>query len=148
MKKITFLSLLLLTFCILFFSACKKDEELSTKDKLVGKWNYESVKFEEYENEKLVDSGSDSITGATIEFKDNETYVATSTDKDGDVDTSNGTWKLEGNTLKMGEIGDINTMEIKEITGKKMVLLYEEKGIGIEDGINYRYTGETTFKKQ
>lgn len=147
MKQLSFFSLALLTFCVLFFSACKKEDELSTRDKLIGKWQYEAVTYEEYENEQLVDSGSDPINGATIEFKENETFVANFIDQqDGTLQTDNGIWKLEENTLTIGEAGDLETLEIKEITEQKMILASEEEFT--EDGITYKFESEVSFTRQ
>jgi hypothetical protein len=146
MKNLSFLSIALLTFCILFFSACKKDDELSTRDKLIGKWNYESFKYEEYEDGQLVDSGSETIGGSTIEFKDNGTFISSFTDEDGNTDSDTGTWSVDGNNLITGEADDIQTIEIQEITTTKMVLVFDDEDN--YDGTTYRYRDEITFKKQ
>ncbi len=143
------LSLLLIAFCILFFSACKKEEQLSTKDKFIGKWTYETIKSTEYENGTFVESETDAIDGATIEFKANGTYSAIFTDQDDDLDEDNGTWKLIENDKKViiGEQGSSfgDTLSILELTDKKLLLLFEEEYT--EDSTTYRFENEVSFKK-
>jgi hypothetical protein len=147
MKNLSFLSIALLTFFVLFFSACKKDDELSTRDKLIGKWNYELASYEDYENGELVDSGSDPIVGATIEFKENGTLVANFIDReDGSTQTDNGVWSLDGDNITIGEVGDSETGKISEITTEKMTLAFEEEFT--DDGTTYLYKSEVRFTKQ
>ncbi len=149
MKKISFLSLALLTFCVLFFSACKKEDELSTKDKFIGKWTYETIKSTEYENGIFVESETEAINGTTIEFKANGTYDAISADEDGDLEKDSGTWKLIDNDKKLivGEQGSPSgdTLSIEELTDKKLRLLYLYEYT--EDGNTYKFENETSFKK-
>lgn len=149
MKNLSFLSITLLTFCVLFFSACKKDDELSTKDKFIGKWTYETIKSTEYENGVFVTSETEAINGTTIEFKANGTYDAISTDEDGDSEEDSGTWKLIDNDKKIivGEQGSPSgdTLSIEELTDKKLRLLFEDEYT--EDGTTYRFENEISFKK-
>lgn len=148
MKNLSFLSITLLTFCILFFSACKKDDELSTRDKFIGKWTYETIKSTEYENEVFVASETESITGTTIEFKTDGTYDAILAE-DGDLEEDSGTWKLIDNDKKVivGEQGSSfgDTLSIEELTDKKLRLLFEDEYT--EDGTTYRFENEISFKK-
>lgn len=148
MKNLSFLSVALLTFCVLFFSACKKDDELSTKDKFIGKWTYETIKSTEYENGVFVASETESITGTTIEFKADGTYDAILAE-DGDLEEDSGTWKLIDNDKKIivGEQGSSfgDTLSIEELTDKKLRLLFEDEYT--EDGTTYRFENEISFKK-
>jgi hypothetical protein len=149
MKNFSFLSIALFAFCILFFTSCKKDDELSTKDKFIGKWTYETIKSTEYENGTFVESETEAINGATIEFKANGTYDAIFADEDGDLEEDSGTWKLIDNDKKVivGEQGSSfgDTLSIEELTDKKLRLLYEDEYT--EDGITYRFENEVSFKK-
>ena len=145
MKHLSFLSLALLAFSLLFFSSCKKEEELSIRDKVIGTWIYQTITSTEYEGNTFVGSETDAISGATVEFKGNDTFVSQFKDEDGSIDTDTGIWKLEGSNLVIDEDGDRETLKIQEITEKKMVLVIEEEFE--EDGITYRYVNELILVK-
>ncbi|WP_338793099.1 hypothetical protein V9L05_11560 [Bernardetia sp. Wsw4-3y2] len=145
------LSFLLIAFCILCFSSCKKDEELSTKDKIVGEWQYESLKYEVYINEELVDSGLDSLVGSTIEFKSNETLISSFIDENGDVQTDNDIWVLleEENKIIIGDIGDRDILEIQELTESTMILIQNIEVTGSGSGNDfYRRRDEVSLTKK
>jgi hypothetical protein len=148
MKNLSFLSIALLTFCVLFFSACKKDDELSTKDKLIGKWTYQSEVQKDYENGELVETINDNIEASTIEFKENETFIFNTADEDGATYTDTGSWTLENDLLTLSLDGltvDVEPFPIKEITETKLVFFQDEQEVF--DGITYRYTNEITLVK-
>ncbi len=149
MKNLSFLSVAFLIFSILFFSGCKKEEELSTKDKLIGKWKYETLKFEQYINGELTNSGTDTVRGTTIEFRANDTYASTYEIAPNQPSvTTTGNWTIDqSNKIVLGDIGNRQVLQLQEITETTMILIEEAEEIA-DDGNAYGYRNEASLIKQ
>ncbi len=148
MKNLSFLSIAFLIFSTFFFSSCEKEEELSTKDKLIGTWKYEFRKYEQYVAGELVSSGIDTVRGTTIRFQRNDTQITTVEVPDQPAVVVGGIWTLNGDSkIVLGDIGNRDILEIKELTETTMILIQEEEIIE-DDGIAYGYKDEVSFIKQ
>ncbi len=149
MKTILLPSLILFTFSILFFSSCKKDDQLSTKDKFMGKWTYKTIKSTFYQNGEFVKSETKGINGATMEFKSDGTYDAIFTDRETAYLSEKGTWNLIANDKKVilqkEESFFVDTLSIEELTDNKLHFFSEEEHG--DSGYSYKFEDEITLKK-
>ncbi len=149
MKKVSIITIFFLFCSVFIFNSCKKENELSVKDKLIGTWQYEFRKYEQYGNGELLNSGIDTIQGVTIEFRRNDTFVSNFTDQNGDIQTENGIWSLieEDSKIVTGDIGSRGVLQIQELTDTKMILIQEETEIA-DNGVTYSYKDEVSFIKK
>jgi hypothetical protein len=122
---------ILLSFCIVFFSGCKKEEELSTREKLVGMWKYETAIFNVYdENGDFKETINRNFTTIFREIKSDGTYDITNTSSINPDSGDDGTWELIDNDTKIQMIlkGGFDIQideEITELTDKKLAVYYE-----------------------
>lgn len=145
------LSFLLIAFCILCFSACKKEDELSTKEKIVGKWKYENIEHRDYDGTDLVNTKTED-RDITIEFKSDGTSKSIAK-AFGFVVTDEGVWKLLDNGKKLvitsedngpyAYIGDTSIVE--KLNESTLQLLYEYDHR--ENGVTYRRETELKLSK-
>ena len=144
MKNLSVCTVLLILI-VLFFSACKKNDELSTKDKLMGVWYYDVVKNTQYENGQVVDTESYPVVRSSLEFKSDGTYNIIF-----EGGKENGTWDLVGQDkqILLGAEGSSSALKlsIQELTSKKLILLFEDSYI--EEEVSYRYESELTLVKR
>jgi PKD repeat protein len=80
--------------------------EKSTYEKMIGQWTADSTRFSSYQNETLLSSNVQVLSGAfvtyTTEFKTDGTYE---NNVDGDIST--GTWSVVNNGQSLKADGDI-----------------------------------------
>ncbi|WP_291720203.1 hypothetical protein [Bernardetia sp.] len=148
MRQLSFLLLVLFTFS-LFLSSCKKEDELSNRDKLIGKWKYITITSTQYKNNNFVETQTVNFIEATREYKSNGIYddfFPTSSLPDLAED---GTWKLTDNDTKLliGTKGNpfVDTLYIKHLTDKEIRVLSINEYT--EDGNKYRFEQELYLKK-
>jgi Lipocalin-like domain len=119
MKRITKLSYLFMVLLFLLASSgCNKVEQLTKEELLtnhIWKWNKITTNSTDTDVQSLVALVNALMTGTTLDFKDDGTYVMTSP-----LDPNNpttGTWELseDSKTLDMdGEPGDIVKLSSSE----------------------------------
>lgn len=120
---------------VLFFTACKKDDEASTLSKLQGSWNFQKEYF--HSNFMGIDT-RDTILGDPGEFiefrNDNKVYSYIDTERD-----TLGYQLLGENKLIRWEIDDPtqrDTSNIITLTNSQLTLSYyfNEPGFGYYEG--------------
>ncbi len=118
LKNILLLGIIILSVTI---SACKKNDQPSRQDMLVGTWNLDYLKVSLFgENNVLLGENREKVDAAnasSVEFRKDGTAIS-----DGDQ----ATWKLSGDNLTVQYTEEGNTitenMTIKELTSSKLVL--------------------------
>jgi hypothetical protein len=127
MKKLLFITLLLMTGLFAFTGCSKKNDDGSdppsvSKSKLVGKWLY--VKFEEDGDTETFNNGE--------YFQLNEDGTAYDS-----MDDDNARWSVSGNKITFIVDGEPNTATVEKLTSKELVLHY----------VGDDYTSTAYFKK-
>ncbi len=137
MKKITLFTVLLFLFST--FNACE-DEETAL---IIGKWMFQLVSYEYYEDDLMVDSGMSSY----YEFK----YLEFFKGGEGkvwfdEIEYDSFTWRKDGKILYTDEgTVDEQVVDINELSKTALVFtmsMEEEEG-----GVVYRYIQEITMSK-
>ena len=127
---------ILLSFCVLFFSGCKKEEDPtpSVREQIIGKWNYYSRKTQRYAgNGQLEYEDSSLVTNNTsVEYREDGTFsIIRPSTPEIDEFKADGTWELIENNSKLRMIYTINNSEIintiNELTEEKLFLSSEIK---------------------
>ncbi|WP_375560252.1 hypothetical protein ACE193_21480 [Bernardetia sp. OM2101] len=131
---------ILLSFCVLFFSACKKEDELSTREKLIGVWTHQSIQTTVYdEGDEIIEDYTRDYVGTT-EYKSDDRFVS---DNDGFV--ISGSWELIDDTSLLTEhklyrgpgidsLTRTTNITIIELTENRFVSSYEIDDISNETG--------------
>jgi hypothetical protein len=121
MKKRTVLSLVALSALVY---SCKKDDDKSNAEKIVGKWNKVSTYYNNHvSGHDLRDTTTYSTGEYTWEFKNDGTAVETAT-----WGTDNSTYTVTGSLLILHYNGnsDNDTFTIKNLTGSDMSLYMKD----------------------
>lgn len=137
MKKSTVLSLVALSALVY---SCKKDDDKSNAEKIVGKWNeISSIENDHYNNIDHRDTTIFPANYGTIEFQSNGTAIEKNASY---ADTS--TYKVDGSKLILTYKGnnDSDTLTIKNLTGSDLSVLYRE-----DYGNGEYYESTTNLKK-
>ena len=124
LRNIFLLGILLLSVTI---SACKKSDQQSREDMLIGVWNDEYVKLTIYvDKDELLGEQREKVSVAdvsTVEFRANGTVIS-----DGDE----GKWRLSGDNLVIESVLDgqniTENLTVKELTNNRLVVV-----VSIED---------------
>jgi len=138
MKKITLL--LLFVFTILF--GCKKDDAERNSDRLIGRWNVESVAYIRYENGKETEREQYSNVTLAWDFRDDGT--ATVNFEGGEEQV---TWTATDDEIQFKREDDQQlNFKINSLTKNSMDVVFEES-VKVEDGITYRNTAQFILRK-
>ncbi len=137
-KKIILLLLSVLTI----FSACKKDDAERNSDRLIGRWNVETVAYIEYENGKETERNQYSNLDIFWDFRNDGT--ATVDFEGGDEQVR---WNATDNMIQfIREEGDQLDFRINSLTKNYLHVVYEDR-VRVIDGINVKQTIEFTLRK-
>lgn len=150
----------LFAFCVLSFSSCKKEEELSTREKIIGKWTVKSLQNDIYnENKELIDSYTREFA-ATTEYKANGRFETIDSTNISQVWMQTGTWEVINDTIismtyKTPGIEGIHedsitsniTRIIEEITSNRLVHYTEGEARSNATGEIIRIRSTTTLTK-
>ena len=118
MKK-TVLSVLALS--ALVFS-CKKDDEKSTRDQLLGKWNLSSeIENHYYSGKDHLDTMPYPVGYATVDFKSNDSAIQI---WNGQYDNSK--FKVDGSNLIFQYKNNSDTVLIKSINGSEFRTYFKD----------------------
>jgi hypothetical protein len=137
MKKSTVLSLVALSALVY---SCKKDDDKSNAEKIVGKWN--AISVYEHDHESGIDQ-RDTTTYAigeqTLEFSNNGIAIEKTP-----IWSDTATYKIDGSKLIITYMGnnDIDTLTINTLTGTDLQLGYRE-----DYGNGDYYESTTNLKK-
>lgn len=129
------------------FVSCNKDDDEDTvsvadlKTAIIGTWKSVTMSAD-IDGKKFEQNSTDQFY-SIIEFKSDGSYVATDL-IDGEKDTDNGTWKLDGDKL----IFDNDVEDALLITIKGNTLTTTEEDTYKEDGEEHHEKYVITYKKQ
>jgi hypothetical protein len=109
----------------LSFTSCGSDDD-SNNSSIVGKWNFSTAKYTVNGTVTYNGPYDDNEVGCAadnVELFANGTALETDYfNSDCDFDTYPSTYTRNGNTLTVTDDGDVNTLEILELTSNKLVL--------------------------
>ena len=118
MKKICYSSIFILAFLAVF--SCKKDKNT---DLLVGTWDLDSLRYELYEDDVLVESETSTDEFDYLEFTSGSKFYV----YDGGTRVEDADWRRNGSTLTLiYDVNDEESFTIVTLTNTTLVLTYEE----------------------
>ncbi|MBC8034226.1 MAG: lipocalin family protein [Chitinophagaceae bacterium] len=124
MKKSTWSLFLALSLMSLVFTSCKKDDEVSTKDRLTGKWNLIKMEGSDFSNGTSTPYNEQFEPGSYLQFNSNNSVIVNA---DGSVEA--GIWSVNDNKLTLtdsSDIDDAQTFDIKKLTGNELQIYIKE----------------------
>ncbi|SOD13762.1 lipocalin family protein [Pedobacter xixiisoli] len=139
MKKI----ILLFLFAIILFSACKKDGVERNSDRLIGRWNVESVAYVETENGKETEREQYSNLDLVWEFRSDGTATV---NFDSDKETVR--WTSTDDRLQIIRNDDDRRLDFKisSLTKNTIHIVFEDRA-KVVDGITYTDAIEFNLRK-
>ncbi|WP_338793098.1 hypothetical protein V9L05_11575 [Bernardetia sp. Wsw4-3y2] len=138
MKQVLFL---LLAIFILLLSSCKKEEELTNEQKLIGRWLYEEVEQQDYNGTNLVYAETVDMD-IIIEFKSDSTSESLFRGRSGYTSIGGGLWRFLDNGEKLFFTNPLVgiyvgfTATVQELTENRFHIFYENNIR--RDGVLYR----------
>ncbi|AEV98572.1 hypothetical protein A4D02_21535 [Niastella koreensis] len=119
MKKIV---LSVLALSALVFSCKKDDDKKSTRDQLLGKWNFTSeIENHHYSGKDHFDTTKVPAGYATIEFKSNDSCIQIFNNQ-----SDNSTFKVDGSSLIFKYTNNSDTVTVKSVTGSELKIWYKD----------------------
>ena len=138
MKKIT----LLFLFVFTILSGCKKDGAERNSDRLIGKWNVESVAYIRYENGKETEREQYSNVTLAWDFRNDGTAAVNFEGGEEQV-----TWIATDDQIQFKrEDGEQLDFKINSLTKNSMNVVFEQR-MEVENGITYRSTVQFILRK-
>lgn len=137
MHKVFILALMPLFIGI---SSCSKEKQIERRlQKKDGVWNIETITYEEYEDNVLIETEIQNNAG-TFTF-DESTIVITFTEPNGSSDTFGGTWSNSDETVTIIVDGEALVMDVSDDSKKEITLTGEDiySGGGTTYKDVYRY---------
>ena len=144
MKKIPLIALLCLMATVAFVS-CKKDKD-EDSGSIIGKW-YSKVAYTDvmYSGASIYKDTTTFTDGEYIEFKSDGT--ATSLDENGEVTTQPYSYNASAKTITMTYEDEPQTLTVKTLTSKEMVLTGSEQEKDEDSGLTVTANLEVHFSK-
>ncbi len=110
-----FLMMSVFLLLIIMQAGCSKDDEPSTRDKLIGEWE-----LDEINGQNISDFTMEITVEADGDYKEVITF-------EGSTSTFRGEWQLVGNTIEIEyDDGDDFELTIEEVTSTKLVVEDED----------------------
>ncbi len=132
MKNVSFLTFILLTLCVLFFSSCKKEEEdnrVTNREKILGVWKDDYTRIAYYQKGVFIKEDKTTAPNRRTEYAADGIYYIYDEVNGERLPLFDGTWRTGAdNSIYLDEAISIDSKgNITELSSTKFVSFFKSE---------------------